>query len=189
VIDQAINDWRYFTARHGHIEIALNLPITFFRDPELIEHLYRRIPDHPAFEGLIVQVNASDVVRNLGLVKKVARLLRYRTIAVSIGDLGAEWPSLVGLDDFPFVELKVARQFFAGCDGDRRKQRACRRLIDLADAMGARTVADGVESRADFLAARELGFNLVQGALFAKPMTAKNFARSVLGHHAPWPLA
>ena len=189
VIDQAINDWRYFTARHGHIEIAINLPISFFRDPELIEHLYRRIPDHPAFEGLIVQVNAADVVRNLGLVKKVARLLRYRTIAVSIGDLGAEWPSLVGLDDFPFVELKVARQFIAGCAGDRRKQTTCRRIIDLADAVGARTVADGVESRADFLAARELGFNLVQGALFAKPMTAKDFARSVLGRRSPWPLA
>ena len=189
VIDQAINDWRYFTARHGHIEIAINLPISFFRDPELIAHLSRRIPDHPAFEGLIVQVNAADVVRNLGLVKKVARLLRYRTIAVSIGDLGAEWPSLVGLDDFPFVELRVARQFFAGCDGDRRKQRACRRLIDLADAMGARTVADGVESRADFLAARELGFTLVQGALFAKPMTAKDFARSMLGGRTPGPLA
>jgi hypothetical protein len=56
VIDQAINDLRYFTARHSHIEIAINLPISFFRDPELIEHLYRRMPDHPAFEGLIVQV-------------------------------------------------------------------------------------------------------------------------------------
>jgi EAL domain-containing protein (putative c-di-GMP-specific phosphodiesterase class I) len=189
VIDRMINDWRYFTAQHGHIEIGVNLPITLFRDPELIEHLYRRIPDHPAFEGLIVQVNAADVVRNLGLVKKVARLLRYRTIAVSIGDLGAEWPSLSGLGDFPFVELKVARQFFAGCDGDRRKERACRRIIDLADAMGARAVADGVESRADFLAARELGFNLVQGTLFAEPMTAKNFARSVLGRRSPWPLA
>src|SRR5215467_2013493 len=189
VIDQAINDWRYFTARHGHIEIAISLPISFFQDPELISHLSRRIPNHPAFEGLIVQVNAADVVRNLGLVKKVARLLRYRTIAVSIGDLGAEWPSLVGLDDSPFVELRVARQVFAGCDGDRRKQRACRQLIDLADAMGARTVADAVENRADFLAARELGFSLAQGALFAKPMTAKNFARSVPGRGAPWPVA
>src|SRR5215813_12445536 len=189
VIDRAINDWRYFTARHGHIEIAINLPIAFFRDPELIEHLWRRIPDHPAFEGLIVQVNAADVVGKLGLVKKVARLLRYRTIAISIGDLGAGWPSLSGLGDFPFVELKVTRQFVAGCAGDRRKQMIFRRIIDLADAMGARTVADGVENRADFLAARELGFNLVQGALFAKPMTAKNFARSALGRRSPWPLA
>jgi EAL domain-containing protein (putative c-di-GMP-specific phosphodiesterase class I) len=189
VIDRTINDWRYFIARHGHIEIAINLPIAFFRDPELIEHLWRRIPDHPAFEGLIVQVNAADIIRNLKLVKEIARLLRYRTIAISIGDLGAEWPSLSGLGDFPFVELKVARQFVAGCAGDRRKQTTCRRIIDLADAMGARAVADGVENRADFLATRELGFSLVQGALFAKPMTAKNFARSVLGRGAPWPLA
>src|SRR5260370_3684558 len=40
VIDQAINDWRYFTARHGHIAIAINLPISFFRYPELLELLY-----------------------------------------------------------------------------------------------------------------------------------------------------
>jgi EAL domain-containing protein (putative c-di-GMP-specific phosphodiesterase class I) len=189
VIDRAINDWRYFTARHGHIEIAINLPIALFRDPELIEHLWRRIPDHPAFDGLIVQLNAADVIRSLGLVKEVARLLRYRTIAISLGDLGAEWASLLGLGGFPFVELKVARQFVAGCAGDRRKRTTCRRIIDLADAMGARTVAYGVESRADFRAARELGFNLVQGALFAKPMTAKNFARSVLGRGGPWPFA
>jgi EAL domain-containing protein (putative c-di-GMP-specific phosphodiesterase class I) len=189
VIDRMINDWRYFTARHGHIEIAINLPIGFFRDPELIEYLWRRIPDHPAFEGLLVQVNAADVIRNLKLVKEVARLLRHRTIAISIGDLGAEWPSLSELADFPFVELKVARQFVAGCAGDRRKQTTCRRIVDLADAMGARAVADGVESRADYLAAHELGFSLVQGALFAKPMTVKNFARRVLGRRAPWPLS
>jgi hypothetical protein len=84
-----------------------------------------------------------------------------------------------GLDDFPFVELKVARHFITACAGDRRKQAACRRIIDFAD---------GVENRADFLAARELGFNLAQGVLFAKSMTVKKFARTVLGRDAPWSL-
>jgi hypothetical protein len=51
VIDRAINDWRYFSSRHGHIEIAINLPLAFFRDPELIEHLWRRIPDHQLSRG------------------------------------------------------------------------------------------------------------------------------------------
>ena len=45
---------------------------------------------------------------------------------------------------------------------------------------GARTVAVGVETRADFLAVREMGFDLVQGFLFAKPVTAKKFARTIL---------
>src|SRR5262249_6168839 len=111
VIDRAINDWRYFTARHGHIEIAINLPMAFFRDPELIEHLWQRVRVRPAFDGLVVQRNAADVIRSLRLVKKVARLLRCRASAISLSELGAEWPSLSGVDGFPFVELKVARQF------------------------------------------------------------------------------
>lgn len=36
----------------------------------------------------------------------------------------------------------------------------------------------GVETWADFLAVRELGFDLVQGFLFAKPATAEQFART-----------
>jgi EAL domain-containing protein (putative c-di-GMP-specific phosphodiesterase class I)/CheY-like chemotaxis protein len=189
VIEQVINDWRFFAAQYGHIEIAINLPIAFFRDPEAIKNLCRQIPDHPAFEGLIIEIRAADVIRNLELVRDVARLLRYRTIAISIDALGAEWPSLSGLDDFPFVELKVARQFITGCAGDRRKQTTCRRIIDLADATGARTVADGVESRADLLAVREMGFHLAQGSLLAAPMTARTFARTMAGRRAPWPLA
>jgi EAL domain-containing protein (putative c-di-GMP-specific phosphodiesterase class I) len=189
VIEQTINDWRYFATQQGHIEIAINLPIAFFRDLESVKNLYRQIPDHPAFEGLIIEINAADVVRNLELVNEVARLFRYRSVAFSIDNVGAEWPALSKLDDFPFVELKVARQFVAGCAGDRRKQTTCRRIIDLADAMGARTVADGVESRADLLTALEMGFHLAQGSLLAAPMTATTFARAVLGRRTPWSLA
>ena len=43
---------------------------------------------------------------------------------------------------------------------------------ELADRYGARTVAEGVETVADFLAVREMGFDLAQGFLFAKPMPA-----------------
>ena len=43
---------------------------------------------------------------------------------------------------------------------------------------GAQAVAQGVETRADFLAAHEMDFDQVQGYLFGKPMGVKKFARS-----------
>jgi EAL domain-containing protein (putative c-di-GMP-specific phosphodiesterase class I) len=61
------------------------------------------------------------------------------------------------------------------------KRAVCRQVLDLADGYGARTVADGVETRADFIAASEMGFDLVQGFLFAEPMAARSFARAILG--------
>jgi EAL domain-containing protein (putative c-di-GMP-specific phosphodiesterase class I)/CheY-like chemotaxis protein len=181
VIGQAIRDWRYFVTQQGPLEIAINLPITFLQDPESIKRLCRQIPGHPAFEGLIIEVNGTDVIPNMELLKEVARELRFHNIAIAIDDLGAEWPALIGLSDFPFVEVKVDRKFIAGCADDRLKRAMCGRIRDLADSYGARTVAEGVETRADFLAVREMGFDLVQGFLFAKPIPAKKFARTIMG--------
>jgi EAL domain-containing protein (putative c-di-GMP-specific phosphodiesterase class I) len=180
VIARVIEDWQYFAARHGHVEIAVNLPIAFFRHPDATDTLCRQMPDHPAFEGLIVEISAAEVIHNLDLARNVARRLRHRNIAVSIAELGMEWPSFLTLHDLPFVELKVDPQFVAGCANDRLQQAACRRVLDLADAIGARTVADGVASEADFLALRDMGFHQAQGPLFAKPMSAEEFARSVI---------
>ena len=188
VIDRAIDDWRYFVSQHGPIELAINMPIAFLQDPGVVENLCLQMPDHPAFEGMIIEINGADVVRNLEQVKDIARQLRFHNIAISIDDLGAEWPSLVGLDNFPFVELKVDRKFIAGCADDRLKRAVCRQILDLADGYGARTVAEGVETRADFLAVREMGFDLVQGFLFAKPVAAKKFARMMLGNPITMPL-
>jgi EAL domain-containing protein (putative c-di-GMP-specific phosphodiesterase class I)/CheY-like chemotaxis protein len=181
VIGRAIDDWRYFVSQHGPIELAINLPIAFLQDPEAVKILCLQMPDHPNFEGMIIEINGTDVVRNLELLKEVAGQLRFHKIAISIDDLGAEWPSLVGLHNFPFVELKVDRKFIAGCADDRLKRAVCRQILDVADGYGARTVAEGVETRADFFAVREMGFDLVQGFLFAKPMTAQKLARTMLG--------
>jgi EAL domain-containing protein (putative c-di-GMP-specific phosphodiesterase class I) len=180
VIGRAIDDWHNFVSEYRGVEIAINLPIAFLCDPESIAGLCRKMPDHPAFEGLIVEIDAADVFHNLDLARALARQLRFSNIAISIDDLGLEWPSLVGLHNFPFVEIKVDQHIIAGCADDCLKQTNCRRILELAGGFGARTVAEGVETRADFSAVREMGFDEVQGFLFAKPMMAKKFMRTTL---------
>jgi EAL domain-containing protein (putative c-di-GMP-specific phosphodiesterase class I) len=74
-----------------------------------------------------------------------------------------------------------------GCANDRLKQMVCRRILDLADGYGARTVAEGVETQADFLTVREMGFHKAQGFYLGKPASVKKFARSTLGRHVSLP--
>ena len=136
---------------------------------------------------MIIEINGTEIIRNLELVKKAARQLRFHDISVSIDDLGAEWPSLLENADFPFVELKVDRKFVAGCADNRLKQVICHRIIELAGDRGARTVAEGVETKADFLAVREMGFDVLQGFMFAKPMSARKFARTMLARKPTLP--
>lgn len=180
VMDRAAADWHDFAADHGHVELAINLPLTYFSDPLAIESLAMRLPQHPAFEGLIVEINGSDLATNVDLARSAARQLRYFNVGLSIDDLGADWPFLLDIGDCPFVEIKVDREFVNGVANDRLKQTTCRSIVELADQLGARTVAEGVETRADFIMARELGFDLIQGFFFGKPTEARKFARRTL---------
>lgn len=180
VVSRAIQDWHDFLSQQCPIELAINLPVAFLQDSESVQSLCRQLPDHADFDGLIIEVNGTEVIRNLDLMKDVAMRLRFHKIAIAIDDLGAEWPLFAGLNQFPFVEIKVDKKFVAGCAVDRLKQTVCRRILELADGYGARTVAEGVETKADFLAVRDMGFDKVQGFYFARPASAKKFARTIL---------
>jgi EAL domain-containing protein (putative c-di-GMP-specific phosphodiesterase class I) len=178
VIGRAVEDWRYLLAQQGPVDLSINMPVSFLGDRAAVRDLCRALPDHPAFRGLLIEIDSSEVIGNLDLVIDVARQVRLHNVAIVVDNVGAEWPSLMGLRSFPFVELKVDHQFVTGCADDRLKQTVCRRIVELAQDHGARAVAQGVETRADFIAAHGLGFDLMQGYLFNKPMGVKKFARS-----------
>jgi EAL domain-containing protein (putative c-di-GMP-specific phosphodiesterase class I) len=178
VIGRAIEDWRYLLEQQGPVDLSINMPVSFLGDRQAVRDLCRAMPDHPAFSGLLIEIDCAEVIGNLDLVIDVARDVRLHNIAIVIDNVGAEWPALMGLRTFPFVELKVDHQFVTGCADDRLKATVCRRIVELAHDHGARAVAQGVETRADFLAAHGMGFDLMQGYLFNKPMGVRKFARS-----------
>ena len=178
VIGRAIEDWHYLLQQQGPVDLSINLPVSFLKDRDAVRHMCLEMPEHPAFAGLILEINSAEVIANLDLVIDVARQVRLHNIAIAIDNVGAEWPSLMGLPSFPFVELKIDHQFVTGCADNRLKQTVCRSIVELAQDNGARAIAQGVETRADFLAAHGMGFDLVQGYLFSKPLGVKKFARS-----------
>ncbi|HUN96424.1 MAG TPA: EAL domain-containing response regulator [Bradyrhizobium sp.] len=180
VIERSTEDWRYLLEHQNLTDISINLPISFLKSRQAVRTLCRRTPIHPAFGGLLIEINSAEAIPNLDLLTDIAKQVRLHNIAVSIDDLGADWPALMGLDIFPFAELKVDRQFVTGCADDRLKRTVCRHIIELARNYGVRVVAEGVETRDDFAVAYDIGFDLVQGYLFGKPMGLKKFARSAL---------
>lgn len=177
VITQAMADWHSFVSESNAIELAINLPLSFLTSTGSLKTLEGLLPRHPAFSGMIVEINGTEIVRDLKAAKDIADQLRFYNIGISVDDLGTEWPLLLDQDELPFLELKVDRKFIEGCAHDRLKQTVCRRILELSDELGTRTVAEGAETRDDFLAVREMGFDVAQGYYFGKPMERKKFAR------------
>jgi len=178
VIGRAIEDWHYILEQKGPVDLAINLPISVLEDHDAVRDLCRSMPRHPAFGGLIIEIDSTEAIGNLDLLVDVAKQIRLHNIALAIDGVGVDWPALMNLEPFPFIELKIDRQFIHGCSDDRLKQTVCRRIVDLAQEYQVRTLAAGIENRADFVAANKMGFDLAQGFLFDKPRPLKKFARS-----------
>jgi EAL domain-containing protein (putative c-di-GMP-specific phosphodiesterase class I) len=184
VIMRVMADGTSLAAASRQIDISVNLPVPALDDLEFVDQVLRTIPQYGGKRNLQIEVHCADIVDDLSRMQQVAAQLAYRNIGICIDNIGSEGAALGGRHELPVTEMKVASKYVRGCAGDRIKQAVCADIITTARKNGARSVAEGIDGQADYLAARSLGFDLVQGALFAKPMVIAKFERSILGRGA-----
>jgi EAL domain-containing protein (putative c-di-GMP-specific phosphodiesterase class I) len=185
IIKLATSDWARFLAHRLAIEIAIELPMAYFRDQRGIDYLCRQLPDHPHFPGLVLEIDSADFARNWSLAKAIAQTLRYRNVVLSVDRVGARCTWLRRIREVPFVELKIDPTLVRGCATDKRKRLICQEIYNLAQGFGVRTVGEGADSWSDALLLRDLGCQAIQGSLFAKPAPHKQFATSCWAER--WP--
>ena len=97
------------------------------------------------------------------------RVLREMGITVSVDDFGVGYSSLTYLRELPVSEIKIDRSFVTNLDSDAINQGLVRAIVDISSTLGLPTVAEGIESQAEFAAAERLGVSLGQGYLLGRP--------------------
>ena len=65
--------------------------------------------------------------------------------------------------------VKIDRAYISGVARDPSKVRLLRRLVQIAEALRAVTVAEGIESQQDLEVVRDLGVRYGQGYLWGRP--------------------
>ncbi len=184
VIMRAMADSVAFAAARHPIDISVDLPGQALNDLEFADRVLEAIPEHLSKRGLQIEVRSADITGDASRLRQIASQLAFRNIGISIDDVGREGALLAAQRILPVVELKVGHRYVRGCATDRVKQAVCSEIIATAQESGARSVAVGVDTHADYVAARELGFDLLQGALFSKPMELKRFERTLAARPA-----
>jgi EAL domain-containing protein (putative c-di-GMP-specific phosphodiesterase class I) len=91
-------------------------------------------------------------------------------VRVCLDDFGTGYSSLRHLNDFHVDAIKIDRSFVVSAANDPAKIPLVAGIIALARGIGAEVVAEGIETPEQRDLIRELGCNLVQGYLFARPM-------------------
>jgi diguanylate cyclase (GGDEF)-like protein/PAS domain S-box-containing protein len=98
-------------------------------------------------------------------------------VRIAIDDFGTGFSSLGQLRSFPVDMIKVDRSFVQGVEHDAKDAAITANLVSLAHALGLLAVAEGIESDGQLTSLRELGCDLAQGFLFARPAPSDEIGR------------
>jgi diguanylate cyclase len=101
--------------------------------------------------------------------------LRRIGVRTSIDDYGTGYSSLAYLRDLPADELKLDRSLTRDVHADPRAAAIVRHTVALAHDLGLDLVAEGVEDVETAGVLAELGCDVVQGFLLARPMPVGDF--------------
>jgi diguanylate cyclase (GGDEF)-like protein len=155
-----------------HVPISMNVSMYDLADATFVGRVtdgLRRYGLEP--EDLRIEITEQALVGDSVAVMSALEELHAVGIELSLDDFGTGHASMTRLARLPISEVKVDRQFVIDLEQDSPAIVAIvRSVLELARAIGARTVAEGVETEAQWASLSALGCDAVQGWLTARAM-------------------
>jgi len=153
------------------IRVAINISAQQLRHENLLLLVRGALACYDLLpEDIELEVTESTAMENPEMTLSILDQLAAMGIVLAIDDFGTGYSSLAYLKHLPIKRLKLDRSFVTDIETDANDAAICTATIALGHSLGLELVAEGVETEAqrDFLAA--LGFDMLQGYLFSRPM-------------------
>ncbi|GIF25224.1 hypothetical protein Ate02nite_79540 [Paractinoplanes tereljensis] len=130
--------------------------------------------------AVTLELTESVLMSEPDLGKAALGTLRGLGVQLSIDDFGTGYSSLAYLRELPVDELKIDRAFIARAELTGEDLALVRTIVELAQILGLRTVAEGIENAAQLEALRRLGCGYGQGYHLCRPTDAEELPSRLL---------
>jgi diguanylate cyclase (GGDEF)-like protein len=119
--------------------------------------------------SVTLELTESVLMSEPDLGKAALHALRGLGVQLSIDDFGTGYSSLAYLRELPVDELKIDRAFIARAELTGEDLALVRTIVELAQILGLRTVAEGIENATQLELLRKLGCGYGQGYHLCRP--------------------
>ena len=169
-----VRDWK---ERLGiSLPVSVNVSRIDMDDPYLIEKMDGIVKENGLdYKELLLEITESAYTEDSEQIVEKVEKLRSMGFRIEMDDFGSGYSSLNMISSLPIDALKLDMQFIRNAFKERKDTRLLGIVIQLADALEAPTIAEGVETEEQLLTLRTMGCDIVQGYYFSKPLPADEF--------------
>jgi EAL domain-containing protein (putative c-di-GMP-specific phosphodiesterase class I) len=171
ILVDAARHWRRWKGRGLVLTVSINLSALSLGREGFADQLTEACAalDLPP-KWVLFEVTETAAMARLGQCLGNLAQLRMRGFRLSIDDFGTGFATFQQLERIPFSEMKLDRSITGHLPHRERNRRLANGLLKLAQDLDLGTVAEGIETPEAFAALREMGCDLAQGYLIARPM-------------------
>jgi len=171
VLKKATTQCKHWQNLGYNVSIAINISaycLQFTDFTDTINEILKKINLSP--ESCILEITETIFMKDSDRAGIILNKLNDRGFELSIDDFGTGYSSLGYLQRLPVKELKIDKSFVMEMMVNKNDAAIVKAIIELAHTMGMRVVAEGVETVSVLDHLNEIGCDIAQGYLMAKPM-------------------
>jgi diguanylate cyclase (GGDEF)-like protein len=158
--------------------VSVNLSVHQLLRPRLAQDFSEVIAATGATARRIeLEVTESAMMTDPGRTERIVRSLHERGLGIALDDFGMGYSSLSRLKHLPITTLKIDKDFVLGLPSDPAERTIVRSIVQLAENLRVRAVAEGIETAEHRRALRAIGCRFGQGFHFSEPVPAEMLQR------------
>jgi diguanylate cyclase (GGDEF)-like protein/PAS domain S-box-containing protein len=175
------NLWRQALGRD--IIISINVSPQQIKTAKLFQQLLDIITASP-LPNYLVQLEITEGVLMVADEPVLQCFGKLKSMGIQLGldDFGTGYSSLSYLRKYPFSTLKIDQSFVEDVVDDEANQELVNATIAMANAMGLKIVAEGIETQAQAEFMKQARCNLGQGYFFSRPISSEQFLLYALSY-------
>jgi EAL domain-containing protein (putative c-di-GMP-specific phosphodiesterase class I)/DNA-binding response OmpR family regulator len=159
---------RLRTIHLGDRKFFLNLEAEMFGESEFrIHEMVSFFAEHRG--NFVFELTERAAIQDYIVFRRYLDEFREKGIEVAIDDAGSGYASLEAIAALAPDYLKITKGLVSTLSTEPIKQDLVKMLVSLAGRIGAKTLAEGIETVEEYEACRVLGIDLLQGYFFAHP--------------------
>lgn len=175
VIDNALEQVSLWLQQGIFIPTSVNLSAKSLYNvdfPKSVTDLLKKwqVPSHM----LTFEITESSLISNQERTRKVITSLHKKGVSFSIDDFGTGFFPFASLKQFPIKNVKIDKSFVQGMLKDEFDAAIVRTTTDLANSMGFKPIAEGIESQKMVDMLKQFGCFMLQGYAFCPPLSTKD---------------
>lgn len=181
VLTEACRQAAAWQKGHPHrppLGININLSARQVHEPGLARDVGRAVAESGVEpRSVTLEITESLLVLDDKAVMRTLRALKKIGVSLAIDDFGTGYSSLSYLRRFPIDGLKIDMSFTAHLGRGTHEATLAEAIVALGDSLHLKTVAEGIETKAQLRHLQRLRCELGQGYYFASPQPAEEVTR------------